>query len=159
MFSLNFANMAISSAIALVPHSFSEKVYDDIQSSLKSDVVAIPKDLKEALIVSDTLIGAFYKMASQDHSIVNIAEKTDLAILFQQSKNLLAKLNARITLDTDKKLLVGFEQTITDTEQLIKAIEYKKEADRVLLPRANGAIAAKFTQDSTEEDLRKFIFG
>ncbi|OOH85708.1 hypothetical protein BMT54_11585 [Pasteurellaceae bacterium 15-036681] len=159
MFSLNFANMAISSAIALVPHSFSEQVYDDIQSSLKPKVVAIPKDLKEALVVSDTLIGAFYKMASQDHSIVDIAEKTDLAILFQQSKNLLTKLNARITLETDKKLLASFEQTLTNTEQLIKAIEYKKEADRVLLSRANSTITATFTHDSAEEDLRKFIFG
>lgn len=45
------------------------------------------------------------------------------------------------------------------TTELLEAYEYKQEADRVLLPRANSPVAITFDENSTEEEIRNFILG
>lgn len=161
MFSLNLANVAIGSALAIMPFSFSQQNHNDIQTI----DVCTPKlgtmnaELRETVIVADTLLGAFYTIASSDHAVFDSINKADMLTLFQQAENLSQTLRSFLSEPNDLKLLQSYTQTLEKVRELYRGIEYKKEADRVLLSRVNSSVAMSFDENSTEEEIRRAIFG
>lgn len=161
MFSLNLANVAVGSALAILPFSFPHQNYSEVQQmghhTPKQGVMNA--ELRETVIVADTLLGAFYSIASNDHSVFEGIEKADMITLFQQAEQLSQTLHSFLSEPNDLKLLQSYTQTLEKVRQLYNAIEYKKEADCILFSRANSKAAISFDENSTEEEIRRAIFG
>lgn len=161
MVSFNLANIAISSAIAVTPLSFNPPSYDEIHiqpPQVEQSSEAMSAKMREALFMAEKILAAFYQVAAQDPQLFDQIEAEELSALFDNSKQLLASVS-HFKQGRSGELVQRFSQTLAKTDQLYQSYEYKKEADRVLLPRANGPIAASFDHTSSEEEIRKFIFG
>lgn len=155
MFSLNLANVAITSALAIMPLSFSEQGYDNVQSSvMQSETSLMKPELRETVIVAETLLATFYQIASQDYSVFERLDKADLVAVFTQSENLAKALGSHFSAPKDVLLLERFVNTLEKANQLYQAVEYKKEADSVLLSRADSPANTVISAGMNREEIR-----
>ena len=98
-------------------------------------------------------------MASQDHSVFERLEGIDIAALLKQSEHLLNGLRSHFSAEADVELLDNFAKTVEKTNQLYQAIEYKKEADHILLSRVNSPASIMIKHGSNRDDIRQALLG
>lgn len=158
MFSLNLASVAISSALAIVPLSFQMQATNTLQT-VEQQQISMKSELREIVIVAEALLDTFYKMASQDHSVFERLEGIDIAALLKQSEHLLNGLRSHFSAEADVELLDNFAKTVEKTNQLYQAIEYKKEADHILLSRVNSPASIMIKHGSNRDDIRQALLG
>lgn len=161
MFSLNLANLAISSALAIAPMSFPNMGYPETKQSAEPSQIApsMNDELRETLLVANNLLETFYSIASKDHSVFERLSKTDFVVLFQQAEQLADILRSKLSDEYDMALFRRYAHTFKKVQQLYEAIEYRKEMDRVLLPRVNSPESTVITKGMSREDIRRALLG
>lgn len=165
---INAINFALASALLLMPPSYSIEHYQMPQKSAELATVselemADAEDLKriaERILASNGTLEMFYRLAYTDVSFFDAFPEGDLAQRFAYTREMLNATQAfRNQLQELDDNLDLFSKNFDKLHRLYESYEYKKEADRVLLSRIDSPIAATFDHNSTDEEIRAFIFG
>lgn len=163
---INTINFALASALLFMPPHYSVEQYQTQQvASLKAVELELATEddfklIADRILAANGTIEMFYRLAYADVRFFDAFLEGELEMRFAQTQQLLNEAQAyRNQLDELDENLALFCKNFQKLHRLYESYEYKKEADRVLLSRVDGPIAATFDNHSTDEELRAFIFG
>lgn len=163
MASLGLVSMAIASAIAGVPQPHYNTQYSEVKhivSEPEEATEAEIQELTERIFMAEKNLSGFYQLAKTRLSIFESFAEGELMSLFKESARLLFSTKQYAEEGSLMfEYLTRFEDSLNKLTKLFQSYEYKKEADRVLLSRVNSPIVVSFDKNSSDEELRQFIFG
>lgn len=159
---INPINFALASALLLMPSSYSVEQYQAPHQTVTLEWANNTnyEQIAKQILASSGTLEMFYRLAYADITFFDAFPEGELAQRFAQTREVLKEAQAfRNQLQELDDNLDVFSKNFNKLYRLYESYEYKKEADRVLLPRADSPIVVTFDHNSTDEEIRAFIFG
>lgn len=159
--SINAINFALASALMLMPPTYSVEQHQTPQiNELELATQTDFEQIADWILAINGSLEMFYHLAYADVSVFDRFPAGELTARFAKTQQLLDESEAfRHQIKVLDDNLDLCRQNFQKLHRLYQSYEYKKEADRVLLSRVNSPSSIAFDKNSTDEEIRAFIFG